>query len=366
MLSLLNSLKREVLTFYEAYEPTRAGRKIEEFVLEYLSNWYVRLNRKRFWGGEYNDDKVAAYQTLYTCLETVARLAAPIAPFFMDQLFRDLNAVSGKDQSTSVHLAYMPEVNEARIDQDLEERMDLAQRISSMVLSLRRKVNIKVRQPLQKIMVPVFDADTRRRIQAVEDIIKTEVNLKTIEFLEDTTGVLVKKIKPNFKTLGPKYGKQMKAIAAAINQMDQDAIAEFEKDGSYSIDANGETINLDLGDVEIVSEDIPGWLVANDDKLTIALDITISDELKQEGLAREFINRIQNMRKDVGLDVTDKINLYIGKHEAINNAVKTFTKYIAQQTLANEITLTDKMPSGNAKEVEIDTDVKTTILIEKV
>jgi len=366
VLSLLNSLKRDVMAYYEAYEPTRAGRAIEEFVLEYLSNWYVRLNRKRFWGGEYNEDKVAAYQTLYTCLETVARLAAPIAPFFMDQLFRDLNAVSGKDMSESVHLAYLPEVEEARIDKDLEERMDLAQRISSMVLSLRRKVNIKVRQPLQKIMVPVFDMDTRRRIQAVEDIIKTEVNLKTIEFLEDTTGVLVKKIKPNFKTLGPKYGKQMKAIAAAINQMDQDAIAQFEKDGSYSINANGETINLDLGDVEIVSEDIPGWLVANDDKLTIALDITITDELKQEGLAREFINRIQNMRKDEGLDVTDKINLYIGKHEAINNAVKTFTKYIAQQTLANEITLTDKMPSGNAKEVEVDTDVKTTILIEKV
>ncbi|ALO15371.1 Isoleucine--tRNA ligase [Salinivirga cyanobacteriivorans] len=366
VLSLLNSLKRDVMAYYEAYEPTRAGRAIEEFVLEYLSNWYVRLNRKRFWGGEYNEDKVAAYQTLYTCLETVARLAAPIAPFFMDQLFRDLNAVSGKDMSESVHLAYLPEVEEARIDKDLEERMDLAQRISSMVLSLRRKVNIKVRQPLQKIMVPVFDMDTRRRIQAVEDIIKTEVNLKTIEFLEDTTGVLVKKIKPNFKTLGPKYGKQMKAIAAAINQMDQDAIAQFEKDGSYSINANGETINLDLGDVEIVSEDIPGWLVANDDKLTIALDITITDELKQEGLAREFINRIQNMRKDEGLDVTDKINLYIGKHESINNAVKTFTKYIAQQTLANEITLTDKMPSGNAKEVEVDTDVKTTILIEKV
>src|SRR6056297_2469008 len=366
VLSLLNSLKRDVMAYYEAYEPTRAGRRIEEFVLENLSNWYVRLNRKRFWGGEYNQDKIAAYQTLYTCLETVSRLASPIAPFFMDQLFRDLNAVSGKDTSESVHLAYLPEVNEKRIDKDLEERMDLAQRISSMVLSLRRKVNIKVRQPLQKIMIPVFDQETRRRIQAVEDIIKTEVNLKTIEFLEDTTGVLVKKIKPNFKTLGPKYGKQMKAIAAAINQMDQDAIAQFEKDGSYSINANGETINLDLGDVEIVSEDIPGWLVANDDKLTIALDITITDELKQEGLAREFINRIQNMRKDEGLDVTDKINLYIGKHEAINNAVKTFTKYIAQQTLANEITLTDKMPSGNAKEVEVDTDVKTTILIEKV
>ncbi len=366
VLSLLNSLKREVMAYYEDYEPTRAGRAIEEFVLEYLSNWYVRLNRKRFWGGEYNDDKVAAYQTLYACLETVARLAAPIAPFFMDQLFRDLNAVSGKDKSESVHLAYMPKVDEHLIDRDLEERMDLAQRISSMVLSLRRKVNIKVRQPLQKIMVPVFDADTQRRIQAVEDIIKTEVNLKDIEFLEDTTGVLVKKIKPNFKTLGPKYGKQMKAIAAAINQMDQDAIAQFEKDGSYSIDANGETISLDLSDVEIVSEDIPGWLVANDDKLTIALDITISDELKQEGMAREFINRIQNMRKDVGLDVTDKINLYIGKHEAINNAVETFTKYIAAQTLAHEITLTDKMPAGNAKEVEIDTDVKTTILIEKV
>ncbi|MFO7863317.1 MAG: isoleucine--tRNA ligase, partial [Salinivirgaceae bacterium] len=228
ILSLLNTLKKDVLTNYENYEPTRAGRLIESFVLENLSNWYVRLNRKRFWGGEYNQDKIAAYQTLYTCLETITRLAAPIAPFFMDQMFTDLNKVSGKDQSHSVHVAYVPEVNEELIDKDLEVRMDLAQRISSMVLSLRRKVNIKVRQPLQKIMVPVFDTETKRRIEAITDIVKTEVNLKEVEFLEETAGVLVKKIKPNFKTLGPKYGKQMKAIAAAINQMNQDAIAQFE------------------------------------------------------------------------------------------------------------------------------------------
>jgi isoleucyl-tRNA synthetase len=366
VLSLLNTLKKDVLTHYENYEPTRAGRLIDEFVNENLSNWYVRLNRKRFWGGEYNDDKIAAYQTLYTCLETVARLASPIAPFYMDQLFRDLNAVSGKDTTESVHLAYMPEVDESLIDKALEERMDMAQRISSMVLSLRRKVNIKVRQPLQKIMVPILNKDTKSHVEGIADIVKTEVNLKEIELLEDTSGVLVKKIKPNFKALGPKYGKHMKAISAAINQMDQDAIATFESDAKFSIEANGEQIELSLDDVEIVSEDIPGWLVANDDKLTIALDITITEELKQEGIAREFINRIQNMRKDEGLDVTDKINLYIGKHEAINEAVETYTKYIATQTLAREITLTDKMPSDKAKEVEIDTEVKTTILIEKV
>jgi len=234
------------------------------------------------------------------------------------------------------------------------------------VLSLRRKVNIKVRQPLQKIMVPILNKDTKYHVEGIADIVKTEVNLKEIELLEDTSGVLVKKIKPNFKALGPKYGKHMKAISATINKMDQDAIADFERDGKYNIEANGEKIELKLADVEIVSEDIPGWLVANDDKLTIALDITISEELKQEGLAREFINRIQNLRKDEGLDVTDKINLYIGKHEAINNAVEKYTKYIATQTLAREITLTEKMPSDKAKEVEIDTDVTTTILIEKV
>jgi isoleucyl-tRNA synthetase len=366
VLSLLNTLKKDVLTNYEEYEPTRAGRLIESFVLENLSNWYVRLNRKRFWGGEYNQDKIAAYQTLYTCLETVTRLAAPIAPFFMDQMFTDLNKVSGKDHSTSVHVAYVPEVNEELIDEDLELRMDLAQRISSMVLSLRRKVNIKVRQPLQKIMVPVFDSETKRRIEAIADIVKTEVNLKEIEFLEETAGVLVKKIKPNFKTLGPKYGKQMKAIAAAINQMDQDAIAQFEKEGEYVIEANGEQLTVELTDVEISSEDIPGWLVATDDKLTVALDVTINEELKREGIAREFVNRIQNMRKTEGFDVTDKINLYIEQHNLINDAVKDYSEYIAAQTLANSVSLSETIPGNKGQEVELDEDIKTTIFIEKI
>src|SRR5690606_13050274 len=290
---------------------------------ENLSNWYVRLNRKRFWAGEYNKDKIAAYQTLYTCLKTVAVLSAPIAPFFMEKLYLDLTG-----ENKSVHLAMMPECNEALIDLGLEERMSYAQQISSMVLALRRKVSIKVRQPLQKIMIPDMGVSFREQIDKIKDLVLSEVNVKELEYLADDSGVLVKKIKPNFKTLGPKHGKLMKGIAAVVNTLTPAEITHFEREGRFEVEVEGSKIELLAEDVEIISEDIPGWLVANEGKLTVALDITITEELRQEGLARELVNRIQNIRKDSGFEITDKIELYIRKHEAINNAVMNFTGYI--------------------------------------
>lgn len=364
VISLLNTLIKEVVTAYENYEPTRAGRAIQDFVTENLSNWYVRLNRKRFWGGEFDKDKLAAYQTLYSCLETVAVLGAPIAPFYMDRLYTDLNTVS-KTSNTSVHLALMPVWNESLINKDLEERMSYAQQISSMVLALRRKVSIKVRQPLQKIMVPVLNPVFETQLEAVKDLILAEVNVKELEYLKDSGGVLVKKIKPNFKSLGPKHSKLMKDIAAVINNMTGDDISRFEQDGKYDIIAQGQAITLELEDVEILSEDIPGWLVANEGRITVALDITVSEALKEEGIARELINRIQNLRKESGLDVTDKIKLTIARHEAINKAVEKHKSYIGSQTLAAEVILTDKCNDSSALSVEIDTDVETTISIEK-
>ena len=364
VISLLNTLIKEVVTAYENYEPTRAGRAIQDFVTENLSNWYVRLNRKRFWGGEFDKDKLAAYQTLYSCLETVAVLGAPIAPFYMDRLYTDLNTVS-KKSNTSVHLALMPVWNESLINKDLEERMSYAQQISSMVLALRRKVSIKVRQPLQKIMVPVLNPVFETQLEAVKDLILAEVNVKELEYLKDSGGVLVKKIKPNFKSLGPKHSKLMKDIAAVINNMTGDDISRFEQDGKYDIIAQGQAITLELEDVEILSEDIPGWLVANEGRITVALDITVTEVLKEEGIARELINRIQNLRKESGLDVTDKIKLTIARHEAINKAVEKHKSYIGSQTLAAEVILTDKCNDSSALSVEIDTDVETTISIEK-
>jgi len=366
IISLLNSLVKEVHDAYESYEPTRAGRAIQEFVMENLSNWYVRLNRKRFWGGEYDKDKIAAYQTLYTCLETVAMLSAPIAPFYSEQLYLDLTQISGRDKDGSVHLSTFPTFNTELIDKALEEQMDIAQRLSSMVLGLRRKVSIKVRQPLQKMMVPVLDENFRTRLKAVETLILNEVNVKELEYLTDTAGVLVKKIKPNFKELGPRYGKMMKSISAAVAQMTQQDIATIEREGKYSLNAAEGMVDLLVTDVDIISEDIPGWLVANEGKLTIALDVTVTDELRMEGIARELINRIQNLRKDAGFDVTDKINVTILKHEAINSAVMAHKDYIAGQTLAKEITLTEAMPCCSGTSVELDTDIVTAIKVVKV
>ena len=354
---------KDVHAAYDQYEPTRAGRAIQDFVTENLSNWYVRLNRKRFWGGAFNQDKLAAYQTLHQCLETVALLAAPIAPFYMEQLYRDLQA---EGQTASVHLALMPEAVETLIDKGLEERMAYAQQISSMVLALRRKVSIKVRQPLQKIMIPILDARFEAQLEAVKDLILNEVNVKELEYLKESTGVLVKTIKPNFKSLGPKYSKLMKPIAAAIGAMTAEDIAAFESAGSFSVEVNGEKLQLLPEDVEIISEDIPGWLVANEGRITVALDITISEDLRQEGYARELVNRIQNLRKDSGLDVTDKIRLQIQRHAALDAAVEKHRTYISSQTLASDLQLVDTCNESGAISVELESELETFIAIEKV
>lgn len=364
IISKLNTLIKEVDEAYNDYEPTRAGRLIQDFVGNQLSNWYVRLCRRRFWKGEFTTDKKAAYQTLYTCLETVALLSSPIAPFYSDQLFSDLNKVSGRHKTESVHLAEFPPVNNLAIDTDLEQRMDIAQKVSSMVLSLRKKEKIKVRQPLQKIMVPVLSETFGRQLAEVKDLILSEVNVKELELLTDTAGVLVKKIKPNFKTIGPKYGKQMKAIATMINQWNQDAIANVEQNSGWSGEIDGESIELDMEDFDIQTDDIPGWLVMSENGITVALDITISRELKEEGIAREFVNRIQNLRKDSGLEVTDKINLSITSHEKIDRAINNNLNYICSETLAESLQLVTQVSKGTL--VEIEEGVSATIGIEKL
>ncbi|HYQ57967.1 MAG TPA: isoleucine--tRNA ligase [Draconibacterium sp.] len=366
IISLLNSMIKEVGDSYENYEPTRAGRAISEFVSENLSNWFVRLSRKRYWGGEYSTDKISAYQTLYTCLEVVAKLMSPIAPFYADLLYNDLNKATGKAEDQSVHLVDFPAYAEELIDKDLEEKMAIAQKASSMILALRRKEKLKVRQPLAKIMVPVLNPHFKEQFEAVANIILAEVNVKEVEFLTDTAGVIKKKIKPNFKALGPKYGKMMKQIAGAVNQLDQDAISAFESTGEYELTVADEKIMLLMDDVEIQTEDIPGWTVATEGQMTIALDINISEELKQEGIAREFINKIQNLRKDNGFEVTDRIKLRIAKHEEYNVAVKNHKEYICAQTLADALELADSVDSAKIKEVEIDKDVTAQIEIEKV
>jgi isoleucyl-tRNA synthetase len=366
IISLLHSLIKEVRQQYENYEPTRAARLIQDFVIENLSNWYVRLNRKRYWGGEFDNDKLAAYQTLCTCLETVAMLAAPIAPFYMDKLFIDLNSVTHRYADESVHLTRFPEYNEALIDSDLEARMGVAQKLSSMILGLRRKVNIKVRQPLNKLMIPVADPRFRDQLEQVKSLLLSEVNVKEIEYISDTASILVKRIKPNFKTLGPRYGKLMKEIGKAIGDLDQEQIAAFEKEESCEIPVGGSKITLSLDDVEIISEDIPGWLVANEGTITVALDIHISEALRQEGMARELINRIQNIRKESGFDVTDKIRVLIEKHELINDAIKFHGNYIGSQTLAENISLTDTLENNHSKRIDIDDDVFINIQVTRV
>ena len=346
ILSLLNSLIKDVDACYNDYEPTKAGRLITDFVNDNLSNWYVRLNRKRFWGSSMSADKLSAYQTLYTCLETVAKLMAPIAPFYADRLYMDLISVTGRDNVVSVHLANFPVADESLINTELEARMQMAQDVTSMVLALRRKVNIKVRQPLQCIMIPVVDEDQKRHIEAVKDLIMSEVNVKEVRFVEGASGVLVKKVKCDFKKLGPKFGKQMKAVAAAVSEMSQEAIAELEKNGKYSFQLDGGEAVVEATDVEIFSEDIPGWLVANEGKLTVALEVTVTEELKREGIARELVNRIQNIRKSSGFEITDKINIVLSKNPDTDGAVNEYNTYICNQVLANSLTLADEVADG--------------------
>ena len=364
IISLLNTLVKDVTEYYETYEPTRAGRAISDFVGENLSNWYVRLNRKRYWGGAYDEDKIAAYQTLYTCLETVARLMAPIAPFFADQLFLDLNAVTGKDAAESVHLADFPTYNEALIDSNLEECMQLAQQTSSMILALRRKAEKKVRQPLTKAVVPAPDEITFKQLSYIAELVKAEVNVKEIEVIPADTDMenLVKKIKPNFKTLGKKYGKQMKEIAEAFGAITSHEISEIERKGEYMLKLASGDVEITTEDVEIITEDMPGWLVANEGKLTVALDITVTDELLREGIARELVNRIQNIRKSSGYEITDKIVIEIESREEIVEAVKEYANYIATQTLANSVLLKDNIV--DATELDFD-DYIVKVLVKK-
>ena len=362
ILSLLNSLVKDVDGFLDTYEPTRAGRAISDFVNDNLSNWYVRLNRRRFWGGGMTTDKLSAYQTLYTCLETVAKLMAPIAPFYADRLFCDLIAATGREKVESVHLSEFPVCNEAMIDKDLEERMQMAQDVSSMVLALRRKVNIKVRQPLQTIMVPVVDAHQQESIEAVKALILNEVNVKELKFVDNAAGILVKKIKPDFKKLGPRYGKIMKALAAAIQAMSQDEINAFEKAGTFTLTVEGQEAMIERADVEIISEDIPGWLVANEGRLTVALDITVTENLRKEGLARELVNRIQNLRKSSGYDITDKISVTVLSNDGMDETIKDFNSYIANQVLAVSVEITDVI--SDAAEMDFE-DFKLSVRIEK-
>ena len=369
IISLLNTLIKDVEASYENYDITSAGRMIQDFVCDHLSNWYVRLNRKRFWGGEMDEDKVAAYQTLYSCLESVALLAAPIAPFFMENLFLDLNAVSHRFAESSVHQTAMPAVNESLIDKDLEERMELAQLSSSMILALRRKVNIKVRQPLAKLVIPILDDKLQEQFQRVQSLVLNEVNVKEVEFIRNTEGLITKKIKPNFKTLGKRYGKQMKEIASAFAAMDQKSIAEIERSGMaedprYLLQLAGGDVVLERGDYEITSEDMPGWLVASEGKLTVALDITISEALKREGTARELVNRIQNLRKESGFDVTDKIVAIVEKNPEIVASLEDYLQYVCSQTLCNNIEL-QEAPQG-AAEVEWGNNETLRIKISRV
>ena len=363
ILSLLHSLVKDVDSYLNTYDPTRAGRAIADFINDHLSNWYVRLNRRRFWGGGMTTDKLSAYQTLYTCLETVAKLMAPIAPFYADRLYGDLIAVTGRESAESVHLADFPVCDEAMIDKKLEERMQIAQDISSMTLALRRKVNIKVRQPLHTLLVSAVDEHQRAAVEAVQDIILNEVNVKELKFADSGSNILVKKVKPDFKKLGPRYGKVMKALAAAIQAMTQEEIATFERDGSFTFSIDGNACTVLTDDVEIISEDIPGWLVANEGRLTIALDITVTDELRREGLARELVNRLQNLRKSSGLEITDHIRVTLAPAEEMEGVLETYGDYIRRQVLADAITSTER--SADMTDLEFD-DFQLPVKIEKV
>lgn len=362
IISLLNSLVGEVSDAMESYEPTRAGRAIQDFVMENLSNWYVRLNRKRFWGGTMDQDKLAAYQTLYECLKKVVVMAAPIAPFITDRIYRDLAG----DKTKTVHLAEWPMSDASLVDKQLEERMGYAQSLSSMILALRRKVNIKVRQPLAKIMIPAPDDAFKAQVESIKSLILTEVNVKELQFVTEDDGILKKRIKPNFKTLGPKHGKLMKGIAAEMAKMSTHDIAMFEKDGSFPLTVAGENILIESGDAEVISEDIPGWLVANEGSLTVALDIEVSPELRKEGIAREFINRIQNIRKDSGFDVTDKITVRIQPNELTDEAVRDYADYIASQTLATSVSVDPSVTPDGAQSVELDDSLALLVAVKKV
>ena len=356
ILSCLNTLVKGVEAELDGYDPTRAGRLIDAFVNDDLSNWYVRLNRKRFWGKEMSEDKLSAYQTLYTCLMTVAKLLAPFAPFYADQLYKDLGG-----ELDSVHLDKFPVACDAQIDKDLEARMQMAQKITSMVLALRRKVNIKVRQPLQAIMIPAVDETQKKHIEAVKDLIMNEVNVKELRFVEGA-GVLVKKVKCNFRTMGKKFGKLMKSVAAAMDALTQEQIAELEKNGSIKLAGLAELEGLEVlaEDVDIISEDIPGWLVANEGNLTVALEVELTEELKNEGMARELINRIQNIRKESGFEITDRINVEIAPNDDVKKAVDSFADYIKTQVLADNITL----QPNDGQEVEFD-EFKLNIKVTK-
>ena len=363
ILSELHTLIAKVDAFYEAYEPTRAARAISDFTQDHLSNWYVRLSRRRFWKGDYQTDKISAYQTLYTCMVTIAKLGAPIAPFFMDKLYQDLNSVTGKETSESIHLSDFPKSDARFIDASLERKMENAQIISSLVLSLRAKEKIKVRQPLQKIMIPVENDQQKEEILAVSDLIKHEVNIKEIQILEDASDILIKQIKPNFKVLVPKFGKEMRFIATEVQQFTKEDINKIEKQGNISIEINGKEITLEREDVEISSKDIEGWLVANEGGLTVALDVTITADLRKEGVARELVNRIQNARKDAGLEVTDKIRLTVLNFENLQQAIKENKAHIMSETLTQELIFVDALAAGTV--IAFDT-IKSKILIEKM
>jgi isoleucyl-tRNA synthetase len=362
IISELNTLVKVVDEAYADYEPTKAARAISEFVGENLSNWYVRLCRRRFWKGEYAQDKIAAYQTLYTCLLTISKLGAPIAPFFMDKLYRDLTLATQSEKFESVHLAEFPKYVGNFVDKSLESKMQKAQTISSLVLSLRKKEMIKVRQPLQKIMIPILDESERAEIEAISDLVKAEVNVKQIVLLDDDSGILVKQIKPNFKTLGPRFGKDMGLIAKEIQGFSAEQINQLDKLGSLDIVISGNSLTLSLEDVEISSQDIDGWLVANSNGITVALDITISEELKEEGIARELVNRIQNIRKDSGFEVTDKIKVHLQKNFELEKAVKANEAYIKSETLTQTMVFEDNISNGT--EIEFD-EIKTKIAITK-
>lgn len=364
VISKLNSIIEKVDVAYADYEPTKAARLIQDFTIDDLSNWYVRLNRKRFWKGEYNEDKRAAYQTLYTCLITVAKLGSSIAPFYMDRLFCDLNSISQREPCDSIHLSDFPVRDSDLMDESLEGKMDLAQRVSSLVHSLRKKEMIKVRQPLSRILIPVFNTQTKEYIESLDELILSEVNVKAIEFIDDTSGILVKKIKPNFKVLGRKFGPKMKSITGALAQLNKDGISKFEREEEFDLNLGEEHITLTLEDVEISSEDIPGWLVANDGKLTVALDVNISDELKYEGIARDMVNRIQNLRKDMGMEVQDKIIISIGSSdETVNNSLTNFKEYICEETQAKQLNVTESLAEVEILEMD---EFKIAIKLEVV
>ncbi|HPH83224.1 MAG TPA: class I tRNA ligase family protein, partial [Flavobacteriales bacterium] len=366
VISRLNSLKKEVAERMDDYDPTPAVRAIEDFVTEQLSNWYVRLGRRRFWRSESDSDKQAAYETLYECLEVVSQLISPVAPFFGEWLYRNLHVHDSNSQTVSVHLSTWPAVNSDFIDSDLEERMGLAQRYSSMILGLRKKVNIRVRQPLQKILVPVIDPHIKTQLNAVKDLILSETNVKELEYVGDDAGVIEKKIKPDFKALGPKYGKLMKSIAAVVNTLNTPQINELQREGRLAVDVEGQEIVLSPEDVEIFTEDIPGWLVASEGPYTVALDVTLSESLVEEGLARELVNKIQNLRKVSGLEVTDTIEIIVQNHPALTAAIENNKTYICAETLGASLTIVNNGAASGGTLVELTDEISTLITISKL